>query len=224
VQATDRSDGSRALDVAGVVLAAGLSRRMGAHKPLLPFGGEPMVARVVDAVRTAGAACVAVVTGHRADAVAVALAGRDVLLVHNPHYRDGEMLSSVQAGVRAVAQSCGAALLALGDQPAIGPATIASLIAAWRGTSAAIVSPVYDGRGGHPVLISSRLFDELLRLDSSESLKTLMRRHVEDTLKLEVDDPGVLTDVDTPADYERALHVWRQRQPNGQQDLDAVEA
>jgi len=211
-------------DVAGVVLAAGLSRRMGAHKPLLPFGAEPMVARVVDAVRAAGAAYVAVVTGHRCDDVAAALAGRDVLLVHNPHYRDGEMLSSAQAGVRAVARCCDAALLALGDQPAIEPATIASLIAAWRPTSAAIVAPVYDGRGGHPVLISSRLFDELLRLDAAESLKTLMRRHIDQTLKLEVNDPGVLTDVDTPADYERALRSWRHRPVNGQQDLDAVEA
>ena len=211
--------------MAAVVLAAGLSRRMGTPKPLLPFGAAPMVARVVESVVAAGEVSpVIVVTGHERDAVVAALAGSDVVHVQNPRYREGEMLSSVQAGVRAVTGKCRAVVLALGDHPAVEPATARLLVDAWRRTDAPVVSPVYAGRGGHPVVISSTLFDEILRLDESESLKTLMRRHEREILNLDVTDPGVVADVDTPEDYQQALRAWRQRHSTCQYNFNAVEA
>ena len=145
------------------------------------------------------------------------------MFVHNADYRAGEMLSSAQAGLRSVAGRCDAALIALGDQPSIEPKTARFLIDAGRETGAAIISPVYAGRGGHPILVRSHLFDEILSLNAGDTLKTLMRRHADHVLKVDVDDPAVVADVDTPADYERALRAWRERRSRSQHDLDAVE-
>jgi molybdenum cofactor cytidylyltransferase len=190
-----------------------MSRRMGRSKALLPFGGAPIIVRVVETLAAAGGiAPIVVVTGHEGDRVISALAGRDVLPVHNPDYESGEMLSSVQAGVRAVAGRAhagraDAVVLSLVDQPGVLPATVRSLVDAWRQTAAPIVSPLHAGRGGHPVVIAARLFDEILALVPGDSLQTLMRRHDAVRLRLPVADPAVLADIDTPADYQQALRL-----------------
>ena len=195
-----------------MVPAAGMSRRMGRPKALLPFGPAPMVARVVESL--ASADCVSpivVVTGHERERVVAVLAAHDVVHVFNAQYETGEMLSSIQAGVRAVGSRAGAVVLALADQPGVEAATVRSLVGAWRETGAAIVSPLYAGRTGHPVLISSLLFDEILQLGAGESLKTLMLRHADEIVKLDVTDPAVVVDVDTPTDYQEALRRWDRR-------------
>jgi CTP:molybdopterin cytidylyltransferase MocA len=198
---------------------------MGRPKPLLPFGDAPMVVRVVESIQWAGEICpIVVVTGHERDAVAAALGGRDVVEVFNSRYEMGEMLSSVQAGVRAVAGRCDAVVMALGDHPAVEGVTVRSLVSAWRRTNAPVVSPVYAGRAGHPVVIAARLFDEILDLPESDSLKTLIRRHEHETLKLHVNDPGVVADVDTPEQYQQALRAWARVDAARQHNLNAVEA
>lgn len=179
---------------------------MGRPKPLLPFGGSPMVARVVETVLAAGGiAPVIVVTGHQRGAVESALAALPVECVYNADYEHGEMLSSVQAGARALAPRAGAVLLALADQPAIEVATVRALVGAWRESGAPIVVPLHNGRRGHPVVISSALFPEMLELGPHETLKSLMLRHKSLIREVALADDAVVTDVDTPADYERAL-------------------
>lgn len=198
--------------IAAVVLAAGLSTRMGRFKPLLPFGGVPMVAAVVESL-TAVAPAVYVVTGHRRDDVAAALAGRPVRFIHNADYAGGEMVSSVQAGVRALPAGVGAFVLALADQPAVSPVTIRCLIDAWRRTRAAVVSPLYHGKRGHPVVIPSQYIPDILNLTPGETLKSFMERRAADILEIPVHDPAVRADVDTPEDYEHALRLWYRRTP-----------
>src|SRR6266542_584917 len=111
--------------MAAIVLAAGASRRMGTFKPLLPFGGRPIIRRVVHDVRVAlPEARVLVVTGHQAALVREALVNEHVTFVHNAHHEPGEMFSSVKAGIEALPTECKAFLLVLGDQPMVRHATV----------------------------------------------------------------------------------------------------
>jgi molybdenum cofactor cytidylyltransferase len=193
-----------------VVLAAGLSRRMGRFKPLLPLGASTMIETVLAALRDSGAVEeTIVVTGHEAPRLRETLAGWDVRLVHNDDYERGEMRSSVQCGVRAL--PAGAAfMLVLGDQPAVQPNTLKRLAKVWHETKADIVIPICHGRRGHPVVFSAACAEEVLQLAPHQTLRDLVYRRLEAARLVEVDDPAVTLDVDTPADFERALAQWRQ--------------
>src|SRR5690242_9158000 len=117
--------------IAAIVLAAGMSRRMGRFKPLLPFGDRPLIWRVIQGVSET-VSNIIVVSGYHAQELEAALAGLNVQFVHNPLYEKGEMLSSVQAGVRSLPANTAAFLVVLGDQPMVEGKTIDSLINSWR--------------------------------------------------------------------------------------------
>ena len=189
-----------------IVLAAGLSSRMRDFKPLLPFDGSPMLWRVIDSLQNGGVSLVIVVTGHRREDVESAVCGLDVQCVFNPQFASGEMLSSVQTGVRAL-QTKSDFLLALGDQPAVRPQTIKVLLR--QVGEHKIVLPTYNQRRGHPLCFHRSLAAEILALAEKETLKTVVRRHSSQTLQVPVQDEAILHDVDTPADYELALRTWR---------------
>lgn len=196
--------------VAAIILAAGMSQRMGRLKPLLPFGDKPMLARVVEnLVAAQEIAPLIVVTGHAASAITAALSGYPVTFAHNENYAMGGMLSSVQVGVRALPSNASAFFLVLGDQPTVRPATLQTLLEVWRETAAPIVLPTHNGRRGHPVLFSSRCASEILALPTDATLKACVMRHVAETIQVPVPDESILADVDTPADYERALRIWQ---------------
>jgi molybdenum cofactor cytidylyltransferase len=200
--------------VAAIVLTAGRSARMGAFKPLLDFDGRPMIARVVECLRASGVVSpILVVTGHRAGDVAGALRGEaDVTIVHNPDHAVGEMLSSVQAGVRALPAGTGAFVLAHGDQPAVRPDTIRRVIDLLDQPNVCIGNPEYAGGHGHPVVMSAVLVPAILALPAGATLKELVHARAAGRRHAPVDDPAVLADVDTPADYARALALWREQQ------------
>ena len=211
-----QSDPARAptSPIAAVVPAAGLSSRMGRFKPLLPFGGLPMVVCVAESLSAAGVSPVLVVTGHRRNEVAAAVesfGGGDVWLVHNPDFERGEMLSSVRAGVGELPPGAAAFVLALADQPAVEPETIQLLCDTWRRTGAPIVRPCHDGRHGHPILFSSECIPEILALTPGETLKSLVRRRADAIVDVPVADPAVVADVDTPEDYQQVLKLWERR-------------
>lgn len=199
--------------VAAVVLAAGLSQRMGRLKPLLPFGDRPMLSRVLESLLAVVEAsrCI-VVTGHAAPEIRAAVADSGVTFAHNSDYASGGMLSSVQSGVRALPTDTKAFFLVLGDQPMVAPETVGSLLRAWRAAPAsAIVLPLYGDRRGHPVLFASRCAAEIMTLPPDATLKTCVQRHAADTVQVAVDDPAVIADVDTPDDYQQALNLWQTR-------------
>src|SRR5438128_1612854 len=147
------SPGSR---IAAVVLAAGLSARMGRPKSLLPLGGKPLLAHVIEAIVSAGGIePMVVVTGHAADDVEKILQSFSVHPVHNPAYASGGMLSSIQVGVAAVMGKADAFFVVLGDQPMVRPATLAAMTDAWRQNRPRVLLPTHDGKHGHPILLAA---------------------------------------------------------------------
>ena len=205
--ATGRWDAPRRRDrVAALVLAAGASRRAGPTNKLLhPLARPgraarvPMVRATVERALEAGADETLVVTGHDAEAVGAALDGLDVRLVHNPAAASG-MASSLVRGVSALAASArpaDAVLVCLADMPLVRPDTLAALVAAWRAApDAPAVVPVHGGRRGNPVLLGRTRFDDVLSLAGDVGARSLLRG--DGVLELDVDDPGVLVDHDTP--------------------------
>jgi molybdenum cofactor cytidylyltransferase len=185
--------------IAALILAAGLSRRMGkANKLLAEIDGAAMVVRVADTVLASKASPVLVVTGHEAERVRAALAGRKLGFVDNPDYQEG-LASSVRHGLAALPEDCDGVLVCLGDMPRIRPEHLDRLIAAFNPVEGrAICVPVYKGKRGNPVLLSRRFFAEMARLKGDTGARPLIGQHHEVVAEIEMDDDGVLVDVDSP--------------------------
>jgi molybdenum cofactor cytidylyltransferase len=183
-----------------LVLAAGLSRRMGRFKLTLPWGERTVVGQVVATLQAAGLAEIVVVTGHRADEVGAALTGTCARCVHNPGYADGEMLGSIRTGLVALDVGVEAALLCLGDQPQMEAGTVRAVLAKGATVSwARIVVPSHQMRAGHPILVPRWLWPEILACRGT--LRDVMAAHRGQTEYLAVETPSVLADLDTPEDY-----------------------
>lgn len=201
---------SEAPRVSAIVLAAGLSRRMGEHNKLLAeVDGAPLVTRVVDALLASSVRNVVVVTGHEAARVRAALANREVLFAHNPDFAEG-LASSVRAGIAAVGEKADGALICLGDMPWVRAEHIDALIAAFDPASdRPICVPTFDRKRGNPVLWAARYFAELGALTGDAGARALIDAHGEEVRFVPVDDPAVTIDVDTP----EALAAVRRQTP-----------
>jgi molybdenum cofactor cytidylyltransferase len=201
VRPTPRSEPVVRVDegrIAAIVLAAGRASRMGSNKLVAELDGEPIVRRTVRAVLGSQARPVVVVTGHEADAVAGALAGLDVRLVHNPDFADG-MSTSLRVGI-AAAGTVDAALICLGDMPRLRPEHFDAVIGAFRGGDPTeIVVPTFDRKRGNPVLWPRRYFAEIAVLRGDVGARALIDRHADHVRLVAIDDSAILVDVDTPA-------------------------
>jgi molybdenum cofactor cytidylyltransferase len=197
--------------LAGIVLAAGESRRMGTPKQLLPFGERTILERVVDTLLTAGVGQVIVVLGHLADRVRTVLGDRPVQAIVNEAYRQG-MLSSVKCGVQAISTDHNAVLFALGDQPQIDSAVVREVIRAYRAGDAGIVIPRYNGEKGHPIIINlSRYREAIIDLPDSLGLNALMQEYADDVHLIDVTTEDIIHDIDVPEDYTRELARFMER-------------
>jgi CTP:molybdopterin cytidylyltransferase MocA len=186
---------------AAIVLAAGASSRIGRPKALLTVEGDTFATRIAATARAAGVARVVYVLGPpHGDAVRAALPA-DSAVAWNPDPARG-MLTSIQAGVRALQHDVDAALIWPVDQPLVSVATVRLLVAAPQQT---IAVPQHGSRGGHPVRIPRALFDQLLALAPDEGLRGLLQRHADRVLRIAVDDPRAVEDIDTEADYRRLV-------------------
>ncbi|MBC7929445.1 MAG: nucleotidyltransferase family protein [Rubrivivax sp.] len=192
-------------NITAVLLAAGRSRRMGAFKPLLPFGGVSVVEACVANLRGAGVGEVVVVVGHRASEVRAALAHLPFVRFAVNDADESEMGVSIARGVKRVAAEGGALLVALVDQPATPPEAIRDLIEAWQ-AGGRLVVPEWQGRGGHPVLIDLALRDEILSLVPHAGLRALFDAHRKEVRRVPAESPFVARDMDTWDDYV-ALHT-----------------
>jgi CTP:molybdopterin cytidylyltransferase MocA len=182
--------------VAGILLAAGEGSRLGQPKALVEIGGELLAARGVALLGDGGAAPVIVVTG----ATAVDLTR--VIIVHNPDWRSG-MGSSLAAGLATVPDSCDAAVIALVDQPLVGPEAVRRLIDA-RLAGATVAVATYDGAPRNPVLLGRETWAEVTCLAVGDAgARPFLRAHPELVTKVECGDTGRPDDVDTRADLDR---------------------
>lgn len=187
--------------VTAILLAAGLSTRMGDFKQLLPFRGKTIVETCVDTILASTADNLVVVVGHRATEVEATLSGSPLRIVCNDDYALG-MSTSVVAGVRA-AGDADAVLVCLCDQPQLPVAVFDAVLDAYRRTRAPIVVPSIAGDTGHPVVFDMSLRDEILGVDPSQGLRSVTYAHRGEVLRVPVDTVGVLDDIDTPDDYDR---------------------
>ncbi len=187
--------------IAGIVLAAGLSRRMGRAKMLMPVDGRAIIRHAVESVLAGGVDSVWVVTGPDVEPIEAALAGLTVQIVVNPAPEEGQS-GSLRAGIAALPPSVEAVLIALGDQPALAPSIIPALLAARRTSPKLIVAPRYRDGQGNPVVFKREIFPELLRLTGDQGARPLIQKEPARVEWVELDLP-MPPDVDTPADYEK---------------------
>ena len=190
--------------ICAVVLAAGLSRRMGVQKLLLPFGGKTVIAHIVDQLLAGAVGEVHVVVGHQAKRIGRELSGRQVSIANNSDYKSG-MLSSVRCGLRHLPQQCQAVLIALGDQPSVSSKLIDRMLRFFATTEKRILVPVYNGKRGHPILFSAAYRNEILTQYDNVGLRGILHAHPDDVFELAVSTSAVLSDMDYPEDYRREL-------------------
>ncbi len=206
---------------AAIILAAGSSSRMGAgrHKLLLPLAGRPVLTHVIDATLASQARPIIIVLGHQANQARTHLASYagnpNITIVENPDYLQG-MSTPMHSGLRtlmanehtAPAPLVDSALIILGDQPLITPQMIDILITTRRTTEQLIVTPLYDGKRGNPVLFSASLFAELLATIGDEGGRSVIERHRQELATVEMDNPMANYDVDTWEAYQHILQAW----------------
>jgi molybdenum cofactor cytidylyltransferase len=190
--------------VAAIILAAGLSSRLGKPKLLLPLNGRSLIRRTVEQVIAGGGGVweeIIVVVGHEAARVQEELEGLPIRTVFNPQFALG-MSASLIAGLQAISPQAEGAMIFLGDQPLVSKEVVRRMLAVFRGSRRPIVVPVYDGVRGNPVLFSSSLFSELMTVEGDKGGREVVMRDPERVAALAFPSDLAPRDVDTWEDYE----------------------
>ncbi|HKZ81418.1 MAG TPA: nucleotidyltransferase family protein [Pyrinomonadaceae bacterium] len=196
--------------VFAILLAAGRSRRMGALKPLLPFGENTVIRCCINNLYAGGVHQVVLVLGHRAEDVRAHVADLDLRFALNSN-PESEMSDSIICGLTQIGPASGAVLIMPADYPAVGPEVINLLITEWERGSRLII-PEHCGQGGHPVLIDCSYRQELANLDPQGGLRAFFVAHKSDVQRLPIASPYIARDLDTWDDY-CALHQEIFRRP-----------
>lgn len=214
--------------ITGILLAAGLSSRMGKPKQLLPFGNSTIIETVIDNMLASNFNDVRIVIGHCADEIKTQIGNRQVKTLYNPHYREG-MLSSVKKGVESLnlehasyassskqneskLKDRDAFALMLVDQPFITSDLINKTINAYVNTEKGVTLPSYNYRRGHPAIFHHKYAKKILALDTdSGGVRSLFKTYADDIHYVSVDTDDVLRDIDNPDDYENAIKENKSR-------------
>ena len=189
--------------ISAILTAAGESTRMGRPKPLLPWHGATLLEHQIKCLVNGGAVEVVVVLGHKADSIAPYVKGPRVRYVRNPGYRHGK-ITSIRAGLETVDPEAQGLLLLAVDQPRTSE-IISKVVRAHIDADALITSPRYQGHGGHPLIFSSSLKEELLGItEENQGIRELFQAHRKEVNEVEMDDPMLRLDLNTLEDYEKA--------------------
>ena len=191
------------MDTGAVVVAAGMSSRMGDFTPMLSIGSISVAQRVVATLKQAGAARVVVVTGYNAEELERHLASSGVVFLRNENYRTTHMFDSALIGLRYLRDKCRQVLFTPVDIPLFTAATVDALLT----SGAELACPVCGGTRGHPILMSANVIDRVLEDSGESGLDGALSRCGVPMTLVEVDDPGILHDADTPEDYRELLRM-----------------
>ena len=191
------------MDTGAVVVAAGMSSRMGDFKPMLSIGSISVAQRVVATLKQAGAARVVVVTGYNAEELERHLASSGVVFLRNENYRTTHRFDSALIGLRYLRDKCRQVLFTPVDIPLFTAATVDALLT----SGAELACPVCGGTRGHPILMSANVIDRVLEDSGESGLDGALSRCGVPMTLVEVDDPGILHDADTPEDYRELLRM-----------------
>ena len=188
-------------ETAALIVAAGMSSRMGDFKPMLTIGAMSIAERVITTFQQAGVRRIVVVTGYQAELLERHLAGREVVFLRNERYADTQMFDSACIGLRYLREKCERVLFTPVDIPLFTAATVRALL----DSDAPLACPVCNGKPGHPTMISADLIDGILSDSGESGLQGAFSRCGVTMEQIPVTDPGVLHDADTPDDYQNLL-------------------
>ena len=189
--------------IGAVVLAAGLSTRMGSPKMLLKWGSTTVIEQIVGNLREAGVTEIVVVAGALFKKLSTLLDAHGVTVILNPKYANREMTDSLKTGLSGLSESTSAAMIVLGDQPFVNPKLLARLIQAFNKTHPCIVMPSFNNRSGHPWIIRRALWKEIMALQPPITMGDFIRSKQNEIHYVLVDDETIIQDMDTPEDYQR---------------------
>ncbi len=195
--------------ISAIVLAAGLSSRMGALKQLLPFENHTVVEQVVSVLRVCAVDEIVVVLGHRHAEIADVLSKWDVRATVNPGYTEG-MIGSIKHGWATVNPHADGVMHVLGDQPQLEASVVRELIAAHRASHAGILVPLFGRQRGHPLLLDARYREEIIGLSEAATMRDVLRAHAAEVQTVPVQTDSILRDMDTWIEYEREIK-YRER-------------
>lgn len=196
--------------LAAMILAGGKSRRFGDPKVLQFFRNQPFLLRISDALLATGLKKIYLVLGYKAKKFQKHLPVVEPLeIVVNPGYEAGQF-SSIQAGIRSVGRETPGVVSCLIDQPHLLPYTYRVMIMNACSHPEKIIIPTYHSRGGHPVYIPRALFPEIDSAPAIASLRDILDNHRDQILRVEINDAGILEDIDTKKDLHR-LEKWYQQ-------------
>jgi molybdenum cofactor cytidylyltransferase len=187
--------------VGAVVLAAGLSTRMGRPKMTLPWNDSTVIGKVVSTLMMAQIEPIVVVTGGTHTLVVEALKQFSVTNIFNPNFANGEMLDSLQVGLSNMPVHVNATLIVLGDQPLIDESVVRAVVEKYILDGVKLVVPSFRMRRGHPWLVDRQLWSQILALKQPETLRDFMQANDQVIRYVIVDTPSILQDIDTPEDY-----------------------
>ena len=195
------------MQIGAVIVAAGMSSRMGDFKPMLNIGSISIAQRIVATFHQAGVTKIAVVTGYNAPLLERHLANSGLVFLRNENYATTQMFDSAKIGLRYMKDKCERIVFTPVDVPLFTAMTVTELI----DSGAELCCPVCEGRTGHPLLIASSLVDGILADSGEGGLQGAISRCGVEMRRIEVQDPGVLHDADTPADYKALLELHNEQ-------------
>ncbi len=185
------------MQIGALIVAAGMSSRMGEFKPMLSIGSISIAQRVIATLSQAGVRKIVMVTGYNATILERHLAGNGIIFLRNEDYETTQMFDSVKIGLRYLLDKCDKVLFTPVDVPLFTAKTVKAIL----DSGASLAAPMCDGKQGHPILISNSLIPEILNDCGEMGLKGAMDRCSIPLLRLNVEDPGTIHDADTPEDF-----------------------